>query len=355
MRKFIFIFSVLFISGVFSLLPFQVKAETLALSGYAWSDVPENSQSIANGAGWISFAGPGYGVSVDTVTGRFSGYAWSEHYGWLSFNDGTVSGSNNLSGCPSGTCRAEMNPSTGALSGWAKFLNGSPTGSYDGWVKLGTYGATYNFGTQEFTGYAWGHDLVGWVSLRGATYGVDTDVPTIVPDLTPGDPSPTTAVVGGNTNLSAIIYNIGNASTGGSFVNFFRVATATGGGGSITDLSPVSMSALSFGDNNTTTQSYIFPSVGTYSIRVCADNNASFVGVINEGANEGNNCSNWVDVVVATGINGACSAVHYNCNVGTSINPVNGVSAWTWTCQSPNGGTNVPCSQSKKRPVIIEN
>lgn len=38
------------------------------------------------GTGWISMRGPGYGVSIDEA-GDFQGYAWSEDFGWISFNN----------------------------------------------------------------------------------------------------------------------------------------------------------------------------------------------------------------------------------------------------------------------------
>jgi len=68
------------------------------VSGWAWSE----------NIGWISFnnttggGGVNYGVNIGS-DGIFSGYAWSENIGWISFNQ------SELSGCPSGTCRAEVN------------------------------------------------------------------------------------------------------------------------------------------------------------------------------------------------------------------------------------------------------
>ena len=178
------------------------------------------------------------------------------------------------------------------------------------------------------------------------------------PNLTVGSPTPTSAVAGVPTNLSAVVYNIGNASTGINFDNLFQVNTGSGGGGTLVtpEIQWVNVpSGLAFGSDTTISTTYTFPSVATYSIRACADKwNAADTGRITE-SNEGDNCSNWVNVDVVNAIDGACSTIHYGCGVGTSINNVSGVSSWTWTCQSPNGGADATCSQTKKKPKIQEN
>ena len=123
--------------------------------GYAWSE----------NIGWISFnntTGEGstnYGVNIGS-DGTFSGYAWSENIGWISFNQ------SELSGCPSGTCRAEVNLLTHEVSGWARAL--AYGDGWDGWIKLrgSGYGVEINDATQEFEGWAWGDVVVGWVSFN---------------------------------------------------------------------------------------------------------------------------------------------------------------------------------------------
>ncbi len=46
-------------------------------------------------------------------------------------------------------------------------------------------------------------------------------------------------------------------------------------------------------------------------------------------------------------VNGVCSATHYACTAGTSINNTNGATDWTWVCQGANGGSDANCSESK--------
>lgn len=123
------------------------------------------------------------------------------------------------------------------------------------------------------------------------------------PDLTAGAATPTTATEGVATTLYSTISNVGSASTGAGFSNFFQVANAVDGGGTITDLASTSMTALASSGSAVSSQSYPFPIIGSYSIRACADK-TSFAGggVISE-SNENNNCGAWVNVVVDSVLN----------------------------------------------------
>lgn len=178
--------------SVFALrLPAVQAANIVPIQGYAWS----------SNIGWVHFNGSGYGVQEDTTTGELSGYAWSQ-LGWITFN------ASDLSGCPSGSCTAKVDPATGQISGWARvcaaFSNKSGcsgaldahSGGWDGWVHLsGTatdgsvYGVTSTTGC--WSGFAWGSTNVGAISFYGkaqdgSVYGVGeptcnrNPVPTVV-------------------------------------------------------------------------------------------------------------------------------------------------------------------------------
>ncbi len=155
------------------------------VSGFAWSE----------NVGWLSFNsincdsdGDGqtdtgnylqcptgqsinsYGVDLDG-TGQLSGYAWSENIGWLSFNE------SDLSGCPSGTCKAEIHPagqlgkSNVDIEGWARAL--AHGGGWDGWIKFdhGQANEPYIDVGGDWHGWAWGSEVVGWLSFNGADSG----------------------------------------------------------------------------------------------------------------------------------------------------------------------------------------
>lgn len=161
------IFVVVVLNAFFLLsTPTAHSSATDNLTGYAWSDT----------IGWISFnstneAGPtaDYGVTV-AGDGDMSGYAWSEHIGWISFNE---------AGCPSGTCAPHFDKVTGVVTGWARALSPTTTvntGGWDGWISLsGTTVDGNSYGVvvtgADWEGFAWGSDVVGWISFGGAFGG----------------------------------------------------------------------------------------------------------------------------------------------------------------------------------------
>ncbi len=172
------------------------------VSGWAWANTPQSSGAPTTGTnqgvGWISFncidreASEGkicldrndatfnsavniidYGVTIDLNTGDFSGEAWSENIGWISF-DRVETGDPDSDDIGSGSgAIASVDASTGVVTGWARAVSGiSGSGGFDGWVKLsGTatngspYGVTVNTSTSEFSGYAWGDSVIGWVDF----------------------------------------------------------------------------------------------------------------------------------------------------------------------------------------------
>lgn len=165
------------------------------VAGFAWSE----------NIGWISFnntntgGGTSYGVNIlenAAGVGVLSGFAWSGNIGWISFNRADT-------GAPPGPPVVVPPYDPGAahgalaiidtdnkLQGWARALiacdsvpctsvgAGANTGGWDGWVRLNnnsTYGLTLNpvVGTSYFTKWAWGADVIGWISAN--RLNCDTD------------------------------------------------------------------------------------------------------------------------------------------------------------------------------------
>lgn len=153
--------------------PVALAGENDNLFGFAWSDT----------IGWISFncvdggdIGAGqsnicdtsnYGVTVGGDN-KLSGYAWSDNIGWISFNE------SDLVSCLKGDCKAKLVGNT-YLSGWARALAGKDADDgwdgWDGWISLSTqsgggidYGVTLN--GEDFSGFAWGGEVVGWISFN---------------------------------------------------------------------------------------------------------------------------------------------------------------------------------------------
>jgi PKD repeat protein len=195
------IFIIIFIVLCFFIFK-NAKAATIDLTGWAWSEnvgwISFNSLNCdANGDGKSDGSPPGcppsgtpianYGVHLDPSTKAFSGYAWSENIGWITFNE------SELSGCPDGNCIAKLDPSTNKVYGWARAYRainpeGQTLGGWDGWIKLRgfvdtnqngikdagepDYGVSFNTSTNEFEGWAWGGNdatstaVVGWISFN---------------------------------------------------------------------------------------------------------------------------------------------------------------------------------------------
>jgi hypothetical protein len=147
------------------------------------------------------------------------------------------------------------------------------------------------------------------------------------PDLTAGSISPTTAVAGTVTTFSSTITNSGATSTGASFYNFIQVATASNGGGTITDLTSVQMGVLLGHASNSTSQSYTFPAAGTYSMRACADkSNRNNLGTITE-SDENNNCGTWTNITVSPAA--SASITSNSCTISNNNSSCSATVSWT--------------------------
>jgi len=202
------------------------------VGGYAWSD----------NIGWISFSCVDtnscstvqYGVDMNTTTGALSGYAWSDNIGWIDFSG------------------ASVDLTSGKVIGWAQVLSGSGrTDGWDGKISLSTqtgdsvsYGVTYNKTTQQFSGFAWGSDVVGWISFNQSDTGSSVNYYVYGPGGTgipPSVPSNLSASAWCDSNSPAlnisytentgtlpITYHIyRQTSSWGSFTNEFGETTGT--------------------------------------------------------------------------------------------------------------------------------
>ncbi len=164
--------------GIFS-APLEKKAAAQVtlhqLFGLAWSD----------NIGWISFncsSDPlgcsqfSYGVQVEATSSELWGHAWSDNIGWIKFGG--------LSGFPTGfgttPANADFDSATNTFSGWARACAGTlpgdcssmadSTNGWNGWISLSgtnpSYGVTYDPTSKELNNFAWGSDVVGWISFN---------------------------------------------------------------------------------------------------------------------------------------------------------------------------------------------
>lgn len=150
-------------------------------SGWAWSEnIGPISFSCQSGGGSVD-----YGVDVDEE-GKISGHAWSEAVGTISFNKsetGTPPEGNPFAGEPNTIAKIE----DGQLKGWARALSackddnwngsrctsseaGDKSGGWDGWIKLSStdYQVTLNTSPNpdELEGFAWGGEVIGTIQFN---------------------------------------------------------------------------------------------------------------------------------------------------------------------------------------------
>lgn len=103
-----------------------------------------------------------YKVNVSS-TGNLSGYGWSEHIGWISFNE---------TGCPTAPCQPSFDGTR--LSGWAKAIQADGNG-WDGWISLRKQSSEasgiFDYGPRILSGslfsnYAWGEEVIGFLTFN---------------------------------------------------------------------------------------------------------------------------------------------------------------------------------------------
>jgi len=157
------------------------------VAGWGWGGGVSVNPAGYQGMGWISFnssdcdtdnngvadvAGCGgtisnYGVNFPSGNGNITGHAWSEHYGWISFNGA------DLAGCA--PAMAQANRTGNALQGGARILAirdavvAGNAGGYDGCIDL-SY-ATVDATNSTLNGHFWSSDL-GWIDVDLVQVGV---------------------------------------------------------------------------------------------------------------------------------------------------------------------------------------
>ncbi|MBM2817780.1 MAG: hypothetical protein HW401_370 [Parcubacteria group bacterium] len=206
-----------FFSLLFAVAPSIVKADSVNVTGYAWS----------SNIGWIKFdTGKSNSVKYDMATGNLSGYAWSSNIGWIKFDGLSASGGVGGSGAKADS-PSSITSST--VSGWARACAGTQSGDctsmtsrtdgWDGWIKMSdsswVNGVSINLTSSsakygEFTGYAWGSEVVGWISFNCSNtntcgtsdYKVKANLPGTPIDVT-CSPSSSTVTLGSNVTFTA--------------------------------------------------------------------------------------------------------------------------------------------------------
>jgi hypothetical protein len=169
--------------------------------------------------------------------GTLTGFAWSDNVGWVQFGG--------LSGFPIGAgtvaANAQADLSTGAVTGWVRAITATTTETlgWDGWISLsgtlytspnfaGTGGMTYSSTTGWFTGYAWGSDVVGWVSFASSPV-TTLNAPVITPTCSLNASSNTLSSPSQHVTLSWSSTNAASCSLEDSVASQYSTATSSSG------------------------------------------------------------------------------------------------------------------------------
>lgn len=170
MKKFHLISVPVFILGL-TIFASPVQAATVAVQG---------SAELYNSNGQLHFSGFNSNVTVDSVTGLFSGYAWSDDFGWVAF----------------GAQDNEQGPvlvdlDNGQVRGVAKILS---SGEFIDFTANNS-NVTLNLAGVAFAGYLF-DETVGWIHFASPGVHLDSVLPANTPEPTPTPsstplPSPT--------------------------------------------------------------------------------------------------------------------------------------------------------------------
>jgi hypothetical protein len=139
------------------------------VTGLAWSSKLGEYVSFdcADTVGGDSCATLPYGVNIQgtPIAGDFEGHAWNDTVGWIGFSAADVA-----------SCGAVGNLATNnTVTGNARVLYGAPGSCMDLGGTPPNDPVTYDPVSGEFQGWAWGGDLLGWVSFNSLTCDADED------------------------------------------------------------------------------------------------------------------------------------------------------------------------------------
>lgn len=272
------IFYSIFVLFASLILVAKASSGTLSLSGYGWSNMDDSATATDERTiGWVSTncTDPGndcgvssYNVNIDSISGKFSGYAYYDmndpntavnETGWISFNRADTGSPPSNDPCPDGTCTAKVdNPaglgnSTVNVIGWARALAGgtAESGGWDGWIRFdhGSSNQAAINSSGNFSGYVWSSEVIGWIDFSGVSLDL-APVPTLSVSLSA---SPSSGNPPLTSTLTATVFG-----TAVGTINYKFDCTNDG----------VYEGIFNNVSDNPKTYSCVYNTVGTYTARV---------------------------------------------------------------------------------------
>ena len=314
-------------------IKYAVASLTDSSGGWAWGGSVDSTGEY-QGIGWISFndtnvgsGGGSYGVDIPPANGDVTGYAWSEHYGWLSFQ------ATDLAGCSPALSTAERIGNY--ITGGARFIAIANeiamgnNGGFDGCVSLAgaDYGVTVS--GNQLNGYAWSSDL-GWIDMSGVAF---TDSGANLNSTNAAPASGSTHITSQSITFSGDVRAGDNSFAEGGWVDL-EIDWMSDGVGAMGDFD-ASFNANggiqlgAFLSSEVKSIGYILPAgvapAGTHRYRFHADT----TNVLAE-YNELDNYSEWVTFIVVPPPSVALSALGCSIPIGSS-QCNNGNANWTFS------------------------
>ena len=186
-----------------------------------------NNTGILFGCGWgsssswVNFHPTNGGVSINTTTGEFSGYAWISGAGWMLFD---CSGGAGSDGCVKTDWRPTAGTATTTTGGNGRGGGTTGTGS------TGTTGTTTSGTTTSGTTTS-GTTTSGTTTSGTTTSGTTTSGTTTTGTSTSGTTTTGTGTTGLGGTTGGSTTGIGGGTTGGGSTGGSSGGTTTGGGG----------------------------------------------------------------------------------------------------------------------------
>lgn len=241
----------------------NANASSVDLRGYAWN-ADKGVDGRTGGAGWINFnntstgsntsSGVDYKVIYDQSSKKLTGYAWSEHYGYIQFGGNLSTGSSDSfpNSCSTNCDASITGDDTNGykMTGYARlcfvYEGGCPAsgtgtlrpqnerGGYDGWIALSDTNVdiSYNKSKNAFVGKAWGGgsystksgsyaEGIGWIGMEGLSCAVtlpanciDDGVGAPVVTVTTSPANPVTYNSSLTTKMVTVSWTITNVPNG---------------------------------------------------------------------------------------------------------------------------------------------
>ncbi|MES3032331.1 MAG: hypothetical protein V4699_03780, partial [Patescibacteria group bacterium] len=264
-----------------------------------------------------------------------------------------------LSGFPTGSGTTASNATISGTSvvGWAKAISNG--GGWDGWISLAGTGYGVTLPSTSFSGYAWGGDVVGWMSFDTVTINLSQPAGSLICEGSEGQctiPDGTSTIITwSSTNTTSCTVTPGNW-TGVSGSHSTGILTANAEydlnctGGTLSKHLYIIVTIEPFWSEWGTCSATCNDGTngGGTKYRTCSTGGTSCDAI--DGDDSSSPCN---DTLACTNEVGTCSLTTRNhCTSGDDIDTTDTSSTWKWDCNGPAGLAH--CTLPRRLPTFEE-